>query len=75
MDDPQLHHYLSFVTFRIITDYVPYEAWWGLTRSAVSNAMIWTVWVMPLFLYEVSNQYRKIEPSRLRENLPPSDAP
>ena len=43
----------AFVTFRIITDYLPYEAWWGISRADMSNAAIWAVWVMPLLAYEV----------------------
>lgn len=43
----------AFVTFRIFTDYVPYEAWWGLSRADMSNAFIWPVWVMPLLAYEI----------------------
>ena len=50
----------AFISFRIITDYVPYEAWWGLTRMEVSNAIIWAVWVMPLIAYEVLAQRREI---------------
>jgi hypothetical protein len=43
----------AFVTFRIITDYVPYEAWWGISRPDMSNAAIWPVWVLPLLAYEM----------------------
>jgi hypothetical protein len=43
----------AFVTFRIITDYLPYEAWWGISRPDMSNAAIWPVWVMPLLAYEI----------------------
>jgi hypothetical protein len=43
----------AFVTFRIVTDYLPYEAWWGISRPDMSNAAIWPVWVMPLLAYEV----------------------
>jgi hypothetical protein len=43
----------AFVSFRIITDYVPYEAWWGISRPDMSNAMIWPVWVVPLLIYEM----------------------
>jgi hypothetical protein len=43
----------AFVTFRIFTDYVPYEAWWGISRQDMSNAAIWPVWVMPLLAYEI----------------------
>ena len=50
----------GFVTFRIITEYVPYEAWWGLTRPEISNATIWAVWVMPLIVYEIFIQSRDV---------------
>ena len=43
----------AFVTFRIVTDYVPYEAWWGIARPDMSTAVIWPVWVLPLLAYEV----------------------
>ena len=42
----------AFVTFRIFTDYVPYEAW-GISQQDMSNAAIWPVWVMPLLVYEM----------------------
>jgi uncharacterized membrane protein YozB (DUF420 family) len=48
----------AFVTFRIVTEYLPYEAWWGITPEDMSNAMIWPVWVLPLLVYEISLQYR-----------------
>jgi uncharacterized membrane protein YozB (DUF420 family) len=50
----------AFVTFRIVTDYLPYEAWWGITPEDMSNAMIWPVWVLPLLAYEISLQYRNL---------------
>jgi hypothetical protein len=43
----------AFVTFRIITDYLPYEAWWGISRPDMSNAAIWAVWVLPLLAYDM----------------------
>jgi hypothetical protein len=43
----------AFVVFRIVTDYLPYEAWWGISRPDMSNAAIWPVWVVPLFVYEM----------------------
>ena len=49
----------AFVTFRIITDYLPYEAWWGVSRPDMSNAAIWPVWVMPLLVYEIMLSSRK----------------
>src|SRR5262245_11716013 len=42
----------AFVTFRIFTDYVPYESW-GVSPQDMANAAIWPVWVMPLLAYEV----------------------
>jgi hypothetical protein len=50
----------AFVTFRIIVDYLPYEAWWGISRGDMSQAMIWPVWVLPLLAYEISLQYRNL---------------
>jgi len=49
----------AFVTFRIITDYLPYEAWWGISRADMSNAAIWVVWVMPLLVYEITLARRR----------------
>ena len=43
----------AFVMFRLVTDYVPYEAWWGISRPDMSTASIWAVWVVPLFVYEL----------------------
>jgi hypothetical protein len=43
----------AFVVFRIVTDYVPYEAWWGVSRPEMSTAAIWPVWVLPLLAYEM----------------------
>jgi hypothetical protein len=43
----------AFVSFRLITDYVPYETWWGISRPDMSNAAIWPVWVAPLLVYEM----------------------
>jgi uncharacterized membrane protein YozB (DUF420 family) len=43
----------AFVVFRIVTDYVAYEAWWGISRPDMSTAAIWPVWVMPLLVYEI----------------------
>ena len=50
----------AFVTFRIFTDYIPYEAWWGLTRPEISNATIWVSWVMPMMVYEIYAQLREV---------------
>ena len=49
----------AFVLFRISTDYVPFEAWWGISRQEMSVAMIWPVWVVPLLAYEIYLQYRE----------------
>ena len=49
----------AFVSFRIVVDYVPYEAWWGIARDDMAQAMIWPVWVVPLLVYEISLQYRE----------------
>ena len=43
----------AFVTFRLVVDYVPYEAWWGISRPDMSTAFIWPVWVVPLLAYEM----------------------
>ena len=43
----------AFVTFRLVTDYLPYEAWWGISRPEMSTAAIWPVWMLPLLVYEV----------------------
>ena len=50
----------GFVTFRIVTDYLPYEAWWGLTRPEISNATIWVSWVVPMIAYEIYAQLREV---------------
>jgi uncharacterized membrane protein YozB (DUF420 family) len=47
----------AFVLFRIMTDYVPAEAWWGVSTQEMSVAMIWPVWVLPLLGYQVYLQY------------------
>jgi len=43
----------GFVSFRIFTDYVPYEQFWDMTRAEMANAAIWPVWVVPLLIYQV----------------------
>jgi hypothetical protein len=43
----------AFVVFRIITDHLPYEQWWGVTRPQMATAAIWAVWVLPLLAYEL----------------------
>jgi uncharacterized membrane protein YozB (DUF420 family) len=54
----------AFVTFRIIVDYVPYGAWWGISNADMSQAMIWPVWVLPLLAYEVLLEYRNLAAKR-----------
>jgi hypothetical protein len=49
----------AFVLFRITTDYIPAEAWWGVSLEQMSTAMIWVVWVFPLLAYEIYLQYRE----------------
>jgi uncharacterized membrane protein len=49
----------AFVTFRIIVDYVPYEAAWGISTQEMSVAIIWPIWVMPLLAYEIALQLRR----------------
>ena len=48
----------GFVTFRIVVDYVPYEALWGISRAEMANAMIWTAWMVPLLIYQAYLQYK-----------------
>jgi hypothetical protein len=54
----------AFVTFRMIVDYVPYGAWWGIPADVMSKAMIWPVWVLPLLAYEILLQYRNLGAER-----------
>jgi len=54
----------AFVTFRMITDYAPYDSWWHLSEAEISNISIWIVWVMPLLAYEVLVQWREITPGK-----------
>lgn len=49
---------LAFVTFRILSDYVPYESW-GLARADYNTAMVWSCWVFPLMIAEVVRQFGK----------------
>lgn len=49
----------AFVLFRIATDYVPFDALWGISLAEMSIAMIWPVWVAPLLAYECYLQYRE----------------
>jgi hypothetical protein len=48
-----------FVTFRIVVDYAPYEALWGIPRPEMASAMIWTAWVVPLIGYEMLLAFRR----------------
>lgn len=50
---------LAFVTFRILSDYVPYESW-GLDPADFITAMAWSSWVFPLMIAEVILQFRKL---------------
>lgn len=49
----------AFVIFRFATDYVPYEAWWGISPQDMAVAMIWPVWVAPLLAYDLYLQHRE----------------
>ena len=48
----------AFVLFRISTDYLPAEAWWGIPADQMAVAMIWPVWVVPLLTYDLYLQHR-----------------
>mgnify|MGYP001814403211 CR=1 FL=1 len=50
---------LAFVTFRIMSDYVPYGSW-GLDPAEYNTAMMWSCWVFPLMIAEVILQFRKV---------------
>ena len=50
---------LAFVTFRILSDYVPYQSW-GLDPADYNTAMMWSCWVFPLMIAEVILQFRKL---------------
>ena len=49
----------AFVLFRIVTDHVPAQELWGISRADWSNAMIWPVWVVPLLCYEILLAFRR----------------
>lgn len=49
---------LAFVTYRLLTDYLPYESW-GIEHAAYHTAMLWSCWVFPLLIAEVVLQFRK----------------
>ena len=51
----------AFALFRIITDYIPYTDWWGVSREQVSNATIWAVWVIPWIGYEIFLSLRQLK--------------
>jgi uncharacterized membrane protein YozB (DUF420 family) len=50
---------LAFVTFRLLSDYVPYDSW-GLDHADYNTAMMWSCWVFPLMISEVILQFRKL---------------
>jgi len=50
----------AFVLFRVSTDYLPHEAWWGITAAEMAVTMVWTAWVVPLLAYEIYLQYREL---------------
>ena len=49
---------LAFVSFRILSDFVPYQEW-GLDVADYNTAMMWSCWVFPLMLAEVFFQFRR----------------
>ena len=49
----------SFVTFRILTDNLPYYSW-GIGTEQFYPAMVWSGFVFPLLIAEVVLQYRKL---------------
>lgn len=49
---------LAFVTFRLLSDFVPYDAW-GLDAAQYNTAMMWACWVFPLLAAEVILQFRR----------------
>lgn len=49
---------LAFVTFRMLSDWVPYQAW-GLDVADYNTAMMWSCWVFPLLIAEVVLQFRR----------------
>ncbi len=51
----------AFVTFRIITDLLPgLTSHLGSTRDDASTSVAWLCWVLPLAVYEVVLQVRKL---------------
>ncbi len=49
----------SFVSFRILVDYLPYQSW-GLDMAEYYAAMLWSCWVFPLMVAEVIIQGRRL---------------
>ena len=49
---------LAFVTFRVLSDYVPYQSW-GLDVADYNTAIMWSCWVFPLLAAVVFFQVRK----------------
>ncbi len=49
----------AFITFRIFSDYVPYQTW-NLDYAQYMTAMMWVSWVFPLLAFEVALQSRKL---------------
>ncbi len=49
----------SFVSFRILVDYVPHQSW-GLDMAEYYTAMMWSCWVFPLMVAEVIIQGRRL---------------
>ena len=49
----------AFVTFRIFSDYVPYQSW-NLDYAQYMIAMMWSSWAFPLLAFEVILQSRKL---------------
>ena len=48
---------LAFVTFRVLSDWVPYQDW-GVDVADYNTAMMWSCWVFPLLIAEVVLQFR-----------------
>ena len=49
---------LAFVTFRVLVDWLPYQAW-GIDIADYNTAMMWSCWVFPLLFAEVYFQFRR----------------
>jgi len=48
---------LAFVTFRVLSDWLPYQDW-GVDVADYNTAMMWSCWVFPLLIAEVVLQFR-----------------